>query len=155
MNIIAWGPQVNPILYSYYNIRVMDCSKRFSHCWLLGTYYASLVLILEIPRNIANNNEILKVPSSSAQPNGTLQWNRDRVQIWEQFTLARCDCVEEKFTFRSYHKKFMSASPDGELEVDRLSASSWEQFTVVKAWKLYFLLLSNAFSLVQWSWVVL
>ena len=72
----------------------------------------------------------------SAQPNGTLQWNRDKVQDWEHFTVEK---VNDKFAFRSHHGKYMSAQPQGDLEVNRASAGAWEFFTVVNVqWLLLY-----------------
>lgn len=44
----------------------------------------------------------------SAQPNGTIQWNRDNIGSWEKFLVKKRG---NYLTIMSYHKKFLSAQP--------------------------------------------
>ena len=64
----------------------------------------------------------------SAQPNGTLEFNRDAANIWEFFTISKIS--DHMISLKSFHGKFVSAQPDGRMEVNRDKCLAWEQFTV-------------------------
>ncbi|XP_063675560.1 uncharacterized protein LOC134812224 isoform X3 [Bolinopsis microptera] len=66
----------------------------------------------------------------SIQQNHSLQWNRDKAQGWEYFTVGWID--KNKFTLKSYHGKYLSAQGNGKLECNRSKADAWEHFTVTK-----------------------
>ena len=87
-------------------------------------------IFLKITLTIGDYKAVLII---SAQPNGTLQWNRDKVLDWERFTVEK---LNDAYTFRSHHGQYISAQPKGGLEVNRVSASAWERFTVVTPWVL-------------------
>lgn len=64
----------------------------------------------------------------SAQPDGTMQCNRDHLRGWEKFTVV--DAGGGKVGLKSIHGKYLSAQPDGRLEVNRGRLLGWEKFTM-------------------------
>lgn len=64
----------------------------------------------------------------SAQPNGTMECNRDQLFGWEKFTVE--DAGEGKVGLKSFHGKYLSAQPDGRLQVNRDWLFGWEKFTL-------------------------
>jgi hypothetical protein len=64
----------------------------------------------------------------SAQPNGTLQWNRDRKAEWESFELINIG--GNQFSIRTYHGKFVCAEKNGTVVCNRVQAKEWERFQI-------------------------
>jgi hypothetical protein len=64
----------------------------------------------------------------SAQPNGTMECNRDHLRGWEKFTVE--DAGNGTVGLKSYHGKYLSAQPDGRLECNRDHLRGWEKFTL-------------------------
>ena len=65
----------------------------------------------------------------SAQPNGKLEWNRDRKGPWENFRVLNVE--NGKIALQSVHGKYVSAQPDGSIEVNRDNVAGWETFIVI------------------------
>jgi len=63
-----------------------------------------------------------------AQSDGSIQWNRDTANIWEQFTVKKMDT--NKIALLSYHNKYVSAQPKGNIVADRRQCERWEYFAV-------------------------
>ena len=62
----------------------------------------------------------------SAQPNGQLEANRDRLASWEKFQMfVYGDAI---VALKSIHGKWLSAQSDGKMEVNRNHLYSWEKF---------------------------
>ena len=64
----------------------------------------------------------------SAQPNGTIECNRNHLLPWEKFTIV--DGENGKVGLKSVHGKYVSAQPDGSLTCDRPWLQGWELFTM-------------------------
>jgi hypothetical protein len=61
----------------------------------------------------------------SAQPDGHVEWNRDRVQAWETWTP---EVTEIGVSLKSAHNKYLSAQSNGAVTADRNEAGVWEVF---------------------------
>ena len=68
----------------------------------------------------------------SAQPNGSLEANRDDSDRWEKFEIFIHGNDNEDLAIRSTHGKWLSAQPDGRMEFDRDNLDIWETFN---GWK--------------------
>ena len=75
----------------------------------------------------------------SAQPDGTLEANRDDFNAWEKFEMFIHD--DQDVAFRSTHGKWLSAQPDGTMDVNRENLGNWETFHGWKSGKYIFLML--------------
>ena len=64
----------------------------------------------------------------AAQPNHSLQWDRENVGDWERFQLDWID--ENRITLKSYHGRYLTAFPSGFLICNVDSPGDREQFTV-------------------------
>ncbi|MEO1258823.1 MAG: LamG-like jellyroll fold domain-containing protein [Bacteroidota bacterium] len=64
----------------------------------------------------------------SAQPDGTIECNRDWLRGWEKFTVE--ETADGKFGLKSHHRKYLSAQPDGTLQCNRSWLRGWEKFTI-------------------------
>ena len=64
----------------------------------------------------------------SAQPNGSVQWNRDKAQAWEHFTVGKVN--DNTISLKSFHGKFLSAQQNGNMQVNRDKCFEWEHFEV-------------------------
>ena len=67
----------------------------------------------------------------SAQPNGTLEANRDKAQGWEYFTVERNPVDRKAVSFKTAHGKYICAEPSGAVVANRDAAKGWEAFTPV------------------------
>ena len=67
----------------------------------------------------------------SAQPNGTVECNRDWLRGWEKFTVE--DAGNGKVGLKSHFGKYLSAQPNGTVECNRDWLRGWEQFTIEDA----------------------
>ena len=65
----------------------------------------------------------------SAQPNGSLEINRDRVQAWEEFTVV--DLGANNVAFRTTHGTYLSAQPNGMIYANSPSIGPNETFSTI------------------------
>jgi hypothetical protein len=62
----------------------------------------------------------------SAQPNGTLEWNRDAAKEWETFEFIRVK--GDVYNIRSHNGKCLCVEPNGDkVVVNRDKPAQWEQ----------------------------
>ena len=65
----------------------------------------------------------------SAQPNGTAECNRERLQGWETISV---EFEGDRWIYlKSWHGKYLSAQPNGQLQWNRDKKLSWERFKVI------------------------
>jgi hypothetical protein len=65
----------------------------------------------------------------TAEPDGSVSWNRSWVRIWETFEMI-CAGIG-KVAFKSHHGRYLSAQPNGTLECNRSALQEWETFQIV------------------------
>ncbi|MEZ4934537.1 MAG: LamG-like jellyroll fold domain-containing protein [Saprospiraceae bacterium] len=87
-------------------------------------------LIVPVPEHKIFGFKSIHGKYMSAQPNGTMECNRDWLRGWEKFTLDKT--TDGKYGLKSYHGKYLSAQPDGRLECNRDWLRSWEKFELEK-----------------------
>ncbi|XP_063683403.1 uncharacterized protein LOC134817951 isoform X2 [Bolinopsis microptera] len=99
-------------------------------CQITGVTEAAVCEVVQVkPDTVAFRSHYGKY--LSAQPNGTLEWNRGgSPNIWEFFHVGRV--ADGRITLLSYHGKYVSAQPDGRIEVNREGAAAWEHFSVTE-----------------------
>jgi hypothetical protein len=64
----------------------------------------------------------------SAQPQGSVECNRDTAGGWEKFTAEPLD--SGKYALKSCHSRYLSAQPDGSVQWNREKVLEWETWTV-------------------------
>jgi hypothetical protein len=67
----------------------------------------------------------------SAQPDGSLQWNRDKAAQWEGFTIIKVG--KKQYQIKSFHGKYVCAEQNGKAVVNRDKAAQWETVNIEKA----------------------
>ena len=64
----------------------------------------------------------------SAQPDGTMQWNRSGTKEWEKFQVSKVG--KNQIALRSCHGKYLSGQQSGEVYADKSVITAWEVFFV-------------------------
>jgi len=64
----------------------------------------------------------------SAQPDGTMQWNRSGTKEWEKFQVVKVG--KNQIALKSCHGKFLSGQQSGEVYADKNVVTAWEVFFV-------------------------
>ena len=63
-----------------------------------------------------------------AERNGHANANRDKLDLWEQFSVEKKG--NNKFAFKSHHGKYLIALPNGKVMANGPRPDTWETFTV-------------------------
>jgi hypothetical protein len=74
----------------------------------------------------------------SAQPAGTLEWNRTAGKEWEEFEIIR---KGDRYAFLSTHGRYITVSPTGEMTVNANQITEKELFKIVNQGGDMFLLI--------------
>jgi len=63
----------------------------------------------------------------TAEPDGTLVFNRTEVNDWERFSVEQHG---GSYAFKSAHGRYLCSEPDGKFIADREVVGDWERWTI-------------------------